>query len=368
MTAIAPLPLFQARQQGYFNFRIPALVCIRGVLLAFCAARYGNGDDWASSDLVMRRSLDGGGHWEDLRVLAGDGQTPHDNAAPIAARDGKLHLLYSVGSSRLFYRRSLDDGATFSDPREFTAVLEGFRPEYLWNVAVPSPGHGVELRSGRLLLAVWLSTGGLLHRPSAVATIYSDDAGKTWQRGEMVCVDSSLVKNPSETSTVELSDGRVMLVIRNESPQGQRLLAFSSDGVTDWRLRYAPELQEPVCIGSLIRLDAQTIGYVGPNPPTSSTQPWYGRTAPQDPSSQLHANPKQRTHLSAWLSLDEGQTGQPPTLLDSNFSAYSDLAVGPDGSVFCLYESGATEGNMFDPQSLSLIRLEAGALKSAVSR
>ena len=361
-------PVFRARSGGYFNHRIPALVLTaRGTLMAFCAARYGIGDDWDASDLVLRRSTNNGESWGVVQVLAGDGKLPHDNAAPIAARDGTLHLLYSVGSSRLFYRRSADDGATFSDPREITAVLEGFRAQYPWNVAVPSPGHGVELRSGRLLLAVWLSSGGLLHRPSAVATIYSDDAGDTWQRGEMVCADSSWVKNPSETGAAELSDGRVMLVVRNESPQGQRLLAFSPDGISDWSLRYAPELQEPVCMGSLMCLDSRTLCYVGPNPPTSSTQPWYGRTAPQDSSSDLHANPKERTHLSAWLSVDDGQTWQLPMLLDAGFSGYSDVALGPDGTVFCLYEAGAIDGNMFDPQSLALLRLDVRELRSRLS-
>ncbi|MDX2005159.1 MAG: sialidase family protein [Meiothermus sp.] len=356
-------PVFRARSGGYFNHRIPALVATaEGSVLAFCAARYGIGDDWDTSDLVVRRSEDGGQRWGDVQVLAGDGKAPHDNAAPIAARDGTVHLLYSAASSRLFYRRSLDDGLSFSEPREITEVLEGFRDEYLWNVAVPAPGHGVELKSGRLLVPVWMSTGGLLHRPSAVATIFSDDGGKSWRRGEMVCGDG-VVKNPSESTATQLSDGRVMLVIRNETPRAQRLLAFSADGASGWETRFAPDLREPVCMGSLIRLDDSTLCYVGPNPPTQSTQPWYGRTAPQDSSSDLHAAPLERTHLSAWLSLDDGQSWQPPVLLDAGFGAYSDLTVGPDGTLLCLYESGAINGNMFDPQALSLLRLDARGLK-----
>lgn len=362
-------PVFQARSSGYFNHRIPALVAtLEGTLLAFCAARHGIGDDWDTSDLVLRRSTDGGQSWGEVKVLAGDGKAPHDNAAPIAARDGRVHLLYSSASSRLFYRRSTNDGLSFSEPREITSVLEGFRAQYPWNVAVPSPGHGIELENGRLLVPVWMSTGGLLHRPSAVATIFSDDGGETWQRGAMVCGDSGLVKNPSESSVIQLTNGRVMLVIRNESPQGQRLLALSDDGVSSWSLRYAADLLEPVCMGSLIRLDAQTICYVGPNPPTSATQPWYGRTAPQDLGSDLHASPKERSHLNAWFSLDDGQTWQPPVLLDAGFSGYSDITIGPDGRLFCLYESGAIDGNMFDPQSLSLLCLQARASKGALPK
>ena len=120
--------LFTSRHQGYFNFRIPALVCTaRGSLLVFCSARYGNGDDWAASDLVMRRRPSGQAHWEAMAVLAANGEQPHDNAVPIASRTGKVHLLYSVNSCRLFYCWSDDDGVSFGPAREVTQVLEGFR-------------------------------------------------------------------------------------------------------------------------------------------------------------------------------------------------------------------------------------------------
>ena len=46
-----------------------------------------------------------------------------------------------------------------------------------------------------------------------------------------------------------------------------------------------------------------------------------------------------RENLSIQLSYDDGKTWPKLKTLDSGPSAYSDLAVLPDGSVLCLYES-----------------------------
>lgn len=344
--------LFTSRQQGYFNFRIPALVCTaRGSLLAFCSARYGNGDDWAASDLVMRRRPAGQAHWEAMVVLAANGEQPHDNAVPIATRAGKVHLLYSVNSCRLFYRCSEDDGVSFGPACEVTEVLEGFRPHYDWNVAVPSPGHGLELTSGRLLLPVWLSTGGLLHRPSAVATVYSDDGGETWQCGELVVQDSPQVKNPSESTLMEVSSGQVLLSIRNETAGNRRLLAVSPTGIDQWQWSYG-DLPEPVCMASSLRLHDGRLLHLAPDPDTTQTQPWYGRTAPLTPHDDTHAAPRVRQRLTLYASQDQGQTWWPWRVVESGMAGYSDLTQDQAGKIHVLYEKGALEGNMFDPQGL----------------
>ena len=48
-------------------------------------------------------------------------------------------------------------------------------------------------------------------------TLFSNDGGKTWQRGEIAAWETKPLINPNETSLVELLDGRVMLNIRSES-------------------------------------------------------------------------------------------------------------------------------------------------------
>ena len=41
------------------------------------------------------------------------------------------------------------------------------------------------------------------------------------------------------------------------------------------------------------------------------------------------------------MSFDEGATWPVAKVLEPGFSAYSDLAVLPDGTILCLYETGA---------------------------
>lgn len=356
--------LFQSGTHGYHNFRIPALVATpSGVLLAFCAARYGMGDDWDASDLVLRRSIDGGATWSEMRVLAGDGQFPHDNAVPIAGRDGTLHLLFTRNSARLFHCTSQDEGQTFSPPVELTQVVQGFASVYPWNVCASGPGHGIELSSGRLLVPLWLSSGGRMHRPSAVATIYSDDGGRRWQRGELVCQDSAWVKNPSEAALAQLADGRVLISVRNESPQQRRWLAYSADGSSVWQSGYAADLLEPVCMASLLALPDGTLLHVAPSPRTVVTQPWYGRTAPDPANPTTHASPLLRQRLVAYVSWDGGNRWVEAGVLEPGWAGYSDLARTPDGYLHCFYEAGARNGNMFDPETLSMVSFGESSLR-----
>src|ERR1051325_1916186 len=198
--------LFEAEKGGYALFRIPGIVITaKGTMIAYCEARLDT-KDWGQSDVMMRRSRDGGKTWGQPRALVKvhggfernpaavekklgkDGAVTVNNPVMIASKDGTVHCLYCVEYMRCFYMKSGDDGATWSAPVEITSAFEGLRPAYPWRVLATGPGHGIELRNGRLLVAVWLSrgTGGGAHRPSAVSTIYSDDAGKSWKAGEIV--------------------------------------------------------------------------------------------------------------------------------------------------------------------------------------
>ena len=152
---------------------------------------------------------------------------------------------------------------TFSKPVDLTPTFEEFRSEYDWQVLATGPGHGIQLKNGRLIVPVWLSTGtgGHAHRPSAVSVIYSDDAGKTWNRGDIVVAHPHPV-NPSETIVVELADGRVMLNIRHEgrtADEAKRFVPWQSatTGRRNGLSRYDEALPEPICMASIVRLSAQ---------------------------------------------------------------------------------------------------------------
>jgi Neuraminidase (sialidase) len=354
--------LFEANTDGYAQYRIPGLVVTRkGTLLAYCEARKSTKSDWGTIDILLRRSTDGGKSWGPARKvvtppkdstknpvaltrnLAGPDDVTINNPVAIVDRQtGALHFLYCVEYARCFRMRSDDDGQSFTEPVEITRAFEEFRPEYDWKVLATGPGHGIQLSNGRLLVPIWLSTGtgGHAHRPSAVSVITSDDHGETWKRGEIVVKHPNPV-NPSETSAVELADGRVMLNIRHESEPRLRGVSISPDGVTGWsKARFDGGLPDPVCFGSLARLsgrpegDKDRILFVNLHNPAG----------------------RERRNLTVKLSEDGGQTWPLSRAIEPGTSGYADLAVGSDGMIYCLYERGTAGGGATNPGWLSLAR------------
>jgi sialidase-1 len=333
--------LFGAGEDGYAVFRIPGIVVTtKGTVLAYCVGRKTPGD-WADIDIFLRRSTDGGKTWEPRKKLGDVGASTVDNPTAIVDRKtGAVHMLYQVDYARAFYMRSNDDGLTFSEPVEITPVFEEFRQEYDWNVIAPGPGHGIQLADGRLIVPVWLSTGGRRHRPSIVSVIYSDDHGGTWHRGDVVVRTDDEFVNPSETVAVKLTDGRVMLNIRNECPRHRRLVSFSADGATGWtKPAFDETLFEPICFGSIQRFstkpeaDRNRILFVNPN-----------------------SGSRARRNLTVRLSYDEGRSWPIQKVLEPGIAGYSDLAVGTDGSVYCLYERGGLGGNHYHTRDVTVAK------------
>lgn len=333
--------LFAAGEDGYAVFRIPGIVVTtKGTVLAYCVGRREPGD-WADIDIFLRRSTDGGKTWEPAKKLRDLGTSTVDNPTAIVDREtGAVHMLYQTDYARAFYMRSDDDGRTFSEPVEITSVFEGFRKDYDWNVIAPGPGHGIQLKNGRLLVPVWLSNGGRRHRPSIVSVIYSDDHGRTWRRGDVVVRTDEEFANPSETVAVELADGRVMLNIRNENTNHRRLVSFSNDGATGWTKPVFDEtLFEPICFASIQRLSA------GPE---------------ADKNRILFVNPnsgtRARQNLTVRLTYDEGRSWPVQKVLEPGIAGYSDLAVGADSSIYCLYERGGLSGNHYHTAGVTVAK------------
>lgn len=219
------------------------------------------------------------------------------------------------------------------------------------------PAHGIQLQSGRLVVPVWLSTGtgGHAHRPSVTATIFSDDAGATWRRGEIAVPNTPEWINPNETVAVELADGRVMLNVRSESKAHRRLVTTSPDGATGWtRPEFAEALLEPICMASIVRHSmAGAAG--GRNRILFANPHWLeradGKAAP--------GVSRDRRNVSVKLSYDEGRTWPVSRSLEQGFSGYSDLAVLPDGTILCLYERGSIDGkNIYGTERLTLARFD----------
>lgn len=343
------IKVFEPKSGAYSSTRIPALVFTKkGTLLAFAAGRIESASDWADMDLLVRRSEDGGDTWGPIQVVAERaGSKPTDNPTPIVGADGTIHLLYQRDYAYAYYTRSTDDGLTWSPAVNITPTFDAFKEDYDWKVLAPGPGHSVQLENGRLLVPVWLADSDKLkphrsHRPSRIATIYSDDNGKTWQRGALV-PDAEGFKNPSETMAVQLPDGRVMLSIRNESEKRRKGVSYSKDGISDWTApTYDEGLFEPICMSSIIATQHEGVDYLLFLNPDSENIP---------------KHPRQ--NLTLKVSADNGQTWPVEHVVNEGISGYSDLAIGPDGTIYCLFE---TKLNPKDSWSLVLKRLTLDTL------
>jgi sialidase-1 len=347
--------LFEAGKGRYALYRIPGLVVTpKGTLLAYCEARKTGRGDWGAIDLLLRRGTDGGKTWSDpqqlppvpgphrknpaalAQKLADPSAVTYNNPVAIPdAKTGAVHFVFCLEYMRCFYCRSDDDGRTFSAPVEITPTFDRFRKDYEWKVLATGPGHGIQLKNGRLLVPVWLSsgTGGHAHRPSVVSTVYSDDGGKTWERGAIAATETDPLTNPNETVAVQLADGRVMLNIRSESKRHRRAVAFSPDGATNWtKPVFDDALLEPICMAGICRVsesppaDRNRIVFANPHNLERST----GKAVP--------GQGRDRKNLTIKLSYDEGRTWPVSKPLEPGRSGYSDLAAGPGGAIHCFYE------------------------------
>lgn len=342
--------LFEAGQGGYALYRIPGLVVTRaGSVLAYAEARRHTGSDWDDIDLVLRRSSDGGRSFSaalELPRVSGpvernpvsierkQGQPEwrtYNNPVAIGARDGRVHLLFCVEYMRVFYTHSDDDGRTFSAPVEITSALEPLRGRYNWRAVATGPGHGIELRRGRLLVPLWLALGteGNGHGPSVNATIYSDDRGGTWHAGELAIAGRPEFPNANESVVAERSDGSVMMNVRTGSPRNRRTVLTSPDGIRGWsEPRFDETLTDPICAAALLRLPRKRKGalFVFSNPDS---------TTRADGKAQAS---KDRRNLTLRLSRDEGATWSAARVLEPGPSGYSDLAALGADTVLCFYE------------------------------
>lgn len=341
--------LFTGGEGGSALYRIPGIVVTtKGTALAYCEARRKSGSDWGEIEVHLRRSEDGGKTWSPPIRIAHQGSriegNPHkqdaegtreqtvNNPVAIVDRDGSVHFLYCINYARCFYMRSKDDGRTFSEPVEITSAFEAFRPRCPWKVLATGPGHGIQLKGGRLVVPIWLAYGEHpgAHAPSMAGTIYSDDHGATWQAGDIAMPNEGSVKDPNESTVAELSDGRVMLNSRSVSTANRRLVSISPDGGTGWSTpTFDDSLWEPICMGSLISWPSRPGTLLFSNPHSLELGP---------DGKPLPGGRGKRRNLTIKLSRDDGSTWPISQTLEEGGSAYSDLALLPDGIILCFYE------------------------------
>lgn len=323
------IDVFVAGTEGYHTFRIPAVVrSSRGTLLAFAEGRRGGAGDAGDIDLVLRRSFDGGRTFGPLIVVSRQGADTVGNPAPVvdpATGDIVLLSTRNAGSAtesallggtvsaadsrRVLVQRSVDDGASWTSPRDLTESVK--LPEWRWYAT--GPCHGIALHSGRLVVPANHSVG----TGYGGHVLLSDDGGRTWRIGAVDSSDDGVRAN--ETTVAELPDGTLYFNTRNQhgAAPGTRAYARSGDGGESFDQPYAPlpELVGPVVQGSVLVHDSRLL-------------------------LSLPGDPEARRGMAVRSSADRGVTWRTEVEVSAAPAAYSDLVVLATGRVGLLFETG----------------------------
>jgi sialidase-1 len=335
---LSQIDLFVSGEDGYHTYRIPALIRTRkGTLLAFCEGRRGSADDSGDIDILLRRSTDGGRNWSAPRLIQDLGPDTIGNPCPVVdRRTGVVHLMLTSNpgnvterqildqsvklSRKVWHSASADDGVSWSPLADITGDVKA--PAWTWYAT--GPGVGIQLRSGRLLIPCDHAEAGT--RAYYSHCVFSDDGGRTWQRGERTPGD-----RVNECQVVELSDGSLLLNMRSYHGRNRRAVSRSRDGGRTWsEIGFDEALIEPVCQASLIR----------------------------EGGLLLFSNPAsvRRERMTVRASRDEGRTWTRSLLLERGQSAYSCLASVSRNRFACLYERG--EKSPYERITLATFRLQ----------
>ncbi|XP_037705733.1 sialidase-4 [Choloepus didactylus] len=400
--------LFAGERSG-LTYRVPALLPVPPgpTLLAFAEQRL-SPDDAHAHRLVLRRGALAGGsvRWDGARVLASAALAGHRSMNPCPvhdARTGAVFLLFIAvrgrtpealqlatgrNAARLCCVTSRDAGLTWDSARDLTEEAVG-AAEQDWATFAVGPGHGVQLRSGRLLVPAYAyhvdrreCFGRLCRTTPHAFAFYSDDHGHSWCHGGLVPGPRS---GECQLAEVEDGQGGRILYCNARSPLGSRVQVLSADegatflpgqlvpalaetaqgcqgsilgflappssppGCTPQHPRECPGVQEPpeegpgnACGVGVPSLRPGPSGDMGPSTAPAATSP--------SPTWLLYSHPtgrRARLHLGIYLSrapLDPHSWTE-PWVIHQGPSGYSDLAsiaALPAGALAfaCLYESG----------------------------
>ena len=345
-------PFVVIHRQGQFDChttRIPGIARTNdGTLLAVYDLRYNSRKDLQEDiDIGLSRSTDGGKTWEDPRPIMDMGEfegLPQDQngcSDPnilVDTQTGEIfvsavwthgkpgtHQWVGKGSepglgpdttSQFLVVRSKDDGVTWSKPENWTAKLK--QPE--WYLFAPAPGNGITTTDGTLVMP----TQGRDEKGEPFSNlIWSRDRGRSWT------VSSPARTNTTECAVAELSDGTLMLNMRDnrnrsdKSETNGRAISVTSNLGESWAVHSSDHgaLPEPVCMASLIShqlKDGRRILFFS-NPNSKSA----------------------RKNMTVRVSLDDGKSwpSDRQILLDRQGGAYSSLVMVDDETIGILYES-----------------------------
>ena len=333
-----------AGDDGSAAFRIPGLATSnKGTLLAVYDVRYNSSVDLQEHiDVGLSRSTDKGQTWEKMVIplsFGEDGGMPKaqngvgDPAILVDTKTGAIWTIaawtHGMGNNRAWHNsqdgmtkertaqlvlsKSIDDGKTWSGPINITEQVK----DPSWKFLLQGPGRGITMLDGTLVFPIqYIDSLGI---PNA-GIMYSKDRGETWH------IHNRARANTTEAQVAEVTPGLLMLNMR-DNRGGSRAVAITSDLGKTWIEHPSSRsvLKEPVCMASLIKVEAE--------------DNIYGKDI------LLFSNPnttKGRHHITIKASVDGGLTfpTEYDVLLDEAYGwGYSCLTLIDAETVGILYES-----------------------------
>ena len=196
---------------SYIAFRIPGAVFVpkSNALLVYAEARKYSQNDWGGQhDMTLRRSTDGGRTFGPLMTIVDTAKlwpercpVPSRNCSavwdPSAVYDstsGVVHLFFgraqdiwqtSTHRDSLWRMASSDGGLSWSQPVDESAAchrcakIDHPYPHRSIACTTPGGGHGIQMRSGRLVLALYSESIDM-----GTTVCLSDDGGASWRIGK----------------------------------------------------------------------------------------------------------------------------------------------------------------------------------------
>lgn len=336
------LTLFRSGENGYQSYRIPAIICTqRGTILVFCEARKKPGDA-GDIDLMYRRSTDNGSTWSEEKVIWNDGENTCGNPCPVIDRQtGTIWLLmtHNLGkdSEKEIVAKKSESTRTVwicrseDDGQSWSMPVNitATTKKSSWGWYATGPGIGIQIKYGP-------HRGRLLIPCDHSYTIPSDH-----QANDSTESGSHIIYSDDHGKTWQLGG-----TIRPKVNECQVVELADGNGTLLMNMRSN--------FGRHVR--TQAISYDGgaswtaPEDVTSLVEPVcqasiirYRWPDGKHRSCLLFLNPAStsgRHNMAFRASYDEGKTWPEISTLHAGPSAYSGMAVLADQTVGCLYEAG----------------------------